>query len=123
MSGATPAATEILSMQHITKIYANGFMANKDITFGVQKGEIHGLVGENGAGKSTLMKVLFGQEVPEEGKIFINGQEVQISNPLVALEYGIGMVHQHFMLVPSLTVAENMVLGAEPRKKRIFFDG
>ncbi len=122
MSGATPAATEILSMQHITKIYANGFMANKDITFGVQKGEIHGLVGENGAGKSTLMKVLFGQEVPEEGKIFINGQEVQISNPLVALEYGIGMVHQHFMLVPSLTVAENMVLGAEPRKKRIFFD-
>lgn len=112
----------VLSMQHITKIYSNGFMANKDITFNVRKGEIHGLVGENGAGKSTLMKVLFGQETPEEGKIFINGEEVHITNPLVALDYGIGMVHQHFMLVPSLTVAENMVLGAEPRKGRLFFD-
>ena len=123
---AVPSTTRtdeyVLSMQHITKIYSNGFMANKDITFNVRKGEIHGLVGENGAGKSTLMKVLFGQETPEEGKIFINGEEVHIANPLVALDYGIGMVHQHFMLVPSLTVAENMVLGAEPRKGKLFFD-
>ena len=123
---AVPSTTRtdeyVLSMQHITKIYSNGFMANKDITFNVRKGEIHGLVGENGAGKSTLMKVLFGQETPEEGKIFINGEEVHIGNPLVALDYGIGMVHQHFMLVPSLTVAENMVLGAEPRKGRLFFN-
>lgn len=113
---------EILSMQHITKIYDNGFMANKDITFSIRKGEIHGLVGENGAGKSTLMKVLFGQETAEEGKILIDGKEVHITDPLAALDYGIGMVHQHFMLVPSLTVAENMVLGSEPKKGRLFFD-
>ena len=122
MPSTTRTDEYVLSMQHITKIYSNGFMANKDITFNVRKGEIHGLVGENGAGKSTLMKVLFGQETPEEGKIFINGEEVHIGNPLVALDYGIGMVHQHFMLVPSLTVAENMVLGAEPRKGRLFFN-
>ena len=114
--------TDALSMQHITKIYSNGFMANKDICFSVRRGEIHGLVGENGAGKSTLMKVLFGQETPESGKILLDGKEVTISNPLVALDYGIGMVHQHFMLVPSLTVAENMVLGVEPKKRRLFFD-
>lgn len=122
MSSAAQSDAYILSMQHITKIYSNGFIANKDITFNVRKGEIHGLVGENGAGKSTLMKVLFGQETPEKGKIYINGEEVHIPNPLAALEYGIGMVHQHFMLVPSLTVAENMVLGAEPSKGRLFFD-
>ena len=106
VGSTTQTAADVLSMQHITKIYGNGFMANKDICFSVRKGEIHGLVGENGAGKSTLMKVLFGQEVPEEGQIFIGGEEVKISNPLVALDYGIGMVHQHFMLVPSLTVAK-----------------
>lgn len=114
--------TDALSMEHITKIYSNGFMANKDICFHVRRGEIHGLVGENGAGKSTLMKVLFGQETPESGKILLDGKEVTISNPLVALDYGIGMVHQHFMLVPSLTVAENMVLGVEPKKRKLFFD-
>lgn len=113
---------EILSMQHITKIYDNGFMANKDITFSIRKGEIHGLVGENGAGKSTLMKVLFGQETAEEGRILIDGKEVHITDPLAALDYGIGMVHQHFMLVPSLTVAENMVLGSEPKRGKLFFD-
>lgn len=112
----------ILSMQNITKIYGNGFMANKDITFSVKKGEIHGLVGENGAGKSTLMKVLFGQETPEMGKIFVRGKEVSITGPLKALELGIGMVHQHFMLVPSMTVAENIVLGSEPVKGKLFID-
>ena len=112
----------ILSMENITKIYGNGFMANKDVTFSVREGEIHGLVGENGAGKSTLMKVLFGQETPEMGKIFVRGEEVHISDPLKALELGIGMVHQHFMLVPSMTVAENMVLGSEPVKGKIFMD-
>ena len=113
---------DILSMQNITKIYSNGFIANQDISFTIRKGEIHGLVGENGAGKTTLMKVLFGQEPPEEGKILLGGQEVHIENPLMALDYGIGMVHQHFMLVQSMTVAENMVLGAEPRKNGAFFD-
>ncbi len=122
MSNTEKSTDYVLSMQHITKIYGNGFMANKDICFDVRRGEIHGLVGENGAGKSTLMKVLFGQETPEEGKILIDGKEVSITNPLVALDYGIGMVHQHFMLVPSLTVAENMVLGVEPRKNKLFLD-
>lgn len=110
----------VLTMKDITKIYSNGFVANKDITFSVRKGEIHGLMGENGAGKTTLMKVLFGLEKPEKGQIILNGQEVHIDNPLHALEYGIGMVHQHFMLVGSLTVAENMVLGLEPKKGLLF---
>lgn len=112
----------VLSMENITKIYSNGFVANKDINFQLRKGEIHGLVGENGAGKTTLMKVLFGHEQPEHGRILLNGEEVHIESPLHALELGIGMVHQHFMLVDSLSVAENMVLGAEPRKGRLFFD-
>lgn len=110
----------VLSMQHITKIYQNGFVANKDINLSVRKGEIHGLVGENGAGKSTLMKVLFGQEQPEKGTIFYKGEAVKINSPITALHYGIGMVHQHFMLVPSLTVAENMVFGIEPTKFGFF---
>ena len=112
---------EILAMRGITKIYPNGFVANKGIDFSVRRGEIHGLVGENGAGKSTLMKVLFGEEAPEEGTIVYKGAEIKIANPLSALDCGIGMVHQHFMLVPSLTVAENMVFGIEP-KKAGFFD-
>ena len=107
---------DILSMKHITKIYGNGFVANKNVNFTVKKGEIHSLVGENGAGKTTLMKVLFGQETAEEGSIYIGGKETKINNPLAALDYGIGMVHQHFMLVESLTAAENMVLGREPVK-------
>ena len=110
----------VLSMQNITKVYKDGFVANKNIDFSVRKGDIHGLVGENGAGKSTLMKVLFGQEQPESGKIFYKGKEVDISSPLAALKLGIGMVHQHFMLVPSLTVAENMVFGIEPTKCGLF---
>ena len=95
-------ADEVLRMQNITKIYPNGFVANKDITFGVGANEIHALVGENGAGKTTLMKILFGMEPAQEGKIFINGKEEKIANPLDAIAKGVGMVHQHFMLVPSL---------------------
>ncbi|KAF0222988.1 MAG: ABC transporter ATP-binding [Erysipelotrichaceae bacterium] len=110
----------ILSMENITKIYSNGFIANKSVNFKVRKGEIHALIGENGAGKSTLMKVLFGQEQPDSGEIFYKGKKTNITNPLVALHMGIGMVHQHFMLVPSLTVAENMVLGVEPGKYGMF---
>lgn len=110
----------VLSMEHITKVYGNGFVANNDVTFQLRRGEIHGLVGENGAGKTTLMKVLFGHEKPEEGRILLNGEKVEIENPLQALDLGIGMVHQHYKLVDTLTVAENMVLGAEP-KKGVFF--
>ncbi len=110
----------ILSMEHITKVYANGFIANHDVNFSVREGEIHALVGENGAGKSTLMKVLFGSEKPEEGCILYRGKEIRIESPTVAIKYGIGMVHQHFMLVPSLTVAENLVIGLEPKKNGFF---
>ncbi|MEY8339196.1 ABC transporter ATP-binding protein [Lachnospiraceae bacterium 62-35] len=106
----------LLEMRNITKVYSNGFVANKDVNFSVTEGEIHALVGENGAGKSTLMKVLFGIETPEEGQILLQGKEIKIDSPLTAIKFGIGMVHQHFMLVPSLTVAENMVLGMEPKK-------
>lgn len=112
--------TEVLRMENITKIYPNGFVANKGVTFSVDANEIHALVGENGAGKTTLMKVLFGMEDAQEGKIYLNGQEVKITDPLDAIDKGIGMVHQHFMLVPSLTVAENVTLGAEPMKKGLY---
>ncbi len=111
---------EILLMDKITKVYPNGFVANKEVVFSINKGEIHALVGENGAGKTTLMKVLFGIEQQEEGDIIIKGEKVKINNPLEAIAHGVGMVHQHFMLVPSLTVAENIVLGMEPKKKGLF---
>lgn len=110
------ALEKILCMENITKVYPNGFVANKNVNFELMKGEIHALAGENGAGKSTLMKVLFGEEKPEEGRIVYKGNTVKIESPLSAIKMGIGMVHQHFMLVPSMTVAENMVLGLEPEK-------
>ena len=94
-------AKELLKMEGITKIYGNGFMANKDITFTVNEGEIHALIGENGAGKTTLMKILFGLENCQQGKIYLDGKEVHIENPLDAIAKGVGMVHQHFMLVPT----------------------
>lgn len=106
----------ILVMENITKVYPNGFVANKDVNFTVQQGEIHALVGENGAGKSTLMKILFGVEKHDEGRILLNGKEIHIQSPSHAIEHGIGMVHQHFMLAESLTVTENMVMGIEPKK-------
>ncbi|MFP4461302.1 MAG: ATP-binding cassette domain-containing protein, partial [Thermotogota bacterium] len=106
----------ILEMKNIWKIYPNGVVANKDMNLSVNKGEIHALLGENGAGKSTLMKILFGIEQPTKGDIFYEGAKVEISSPYKAIEHGIGMVHQHFMLVPSLTVAENIILGMEPKK-------
>ena len=106
----------VLSMKGITKIYGNGILANDKVDFSVNAGEIHALMGENGAGKSTLMKMIFGIEHPDEGEIYCRGQKVEINSPTDALKLGIGMVHQHFMLVPSLSVAENMVLRSEPRK-------
>lgn len=111
---------EVLRMENITKIYSNGFVANKDITFWLNEGEILALVGENGAGKTTLMKVLFGLETAQSGRVLVGEQEVQIQNTLDAIGKGIGMVHQHFMLVPSLTVAENVALGIEPMKNGTF---
>lgn len=111
-----------VQMKGITKVYPNGIAANQDVDFFVKKGEIHALMGENGAGKSTLMKMLFGMEQPTSGDIYINGQKLNLSSPNVAISNGIGMVHQHFMLVPSLTVAENMVLGMVPKKSGLFID-
>lgn len=112
----------VLQMNHIMKIYSNGVVANEDVSIELKKGEIHALLGENGAGKSTLMKVLFGIESPDEGQILLDGKETQIRSPQDAISKGIGMVHQHFMLVPSLTVAENIILGVEPRKSLCFID-
>ena len=105
----------VIEMLHITKIFP-GIKANDDITLQLRKGEIHALLGENGAGKSTLMSVLFGLYQPEEGEIRKNGQKVNITDPNVATELGIGMVHQHFKLVEVFTVLDNIILGAEDTK-------
>ena len=111
----------ILQMENITKVYGNGIVANKDINFFLKEGEIHALVGENGAGKSTLMKIMFGMEKPTEGKVLLRGQEMNFTSSKDAINHGIGMVHQHFMLVDSFTVDQNIMLGIEP-KKGIFID-
>lgn len=112
---------EILRMENITKIYSNGVMANKDVTFSVNKGEIHALMGENGAGKSTLMKILFGIEEKDSGEIYFEDKKIDNISPSETIKIGIGMVHQHFMLVDSLRVYENVILGMEP-KKGVFTD-
>ena len=110
----------VIEMLHITKEFP-GIKANDDITLQLRKGEVHALLGENGAGKSTLMSVLFGLYQPEAGKILKNGKEVAVRNPNDANALGIGMVHQHFMLTPVMTVAENVVIGSEP-VRGVFFD-
>ena len=102
----------VIEMLGVTKAFGN-FKANDDINLQVKKGEIHALLGENGAGKSTLMNILSGLLQPTSGIIKINGQEVEISSPTVADKLGIGMVHQHFMLVKDFTVTENIILGSE----------
>ena len=104
-----------IEMLHITKKFP-GIIANDDITLQLRKGEIHALLGENGAGKSTLMSVLFGLYQPEAGEIRKDGQKVEISDPNVANELGIGMVHQHFKLVECFSVLDNIILGVEPNK-------
>src|SRR5690349_23677032 len=110
MSGDAPA----LELRGITKRFGT-LVANNSVDFELRRGEIHALLGENGAGKSTLMNVLYGLHQPDEGEILLDGEEVSIDSPRRAIALGIGMVHQHFMLVPVMTVAENLVLGAEPR--------
>ncbi len=99
-----------LKMRDITKLFP-GVVANDHVDFDVQAGEVHALLGENGAGKSTLMKVLYGMYEQDEGEIWLNGRRVTIDSPTDAIELGIGMIHQHFMLVETLTVAENVALG------------
>lgn len=107
--------TPILEMKNITMIYPNGVIANENVSLICQHNEIHALLGENGAGKSTLMKILFGAQQPTEGEIFIDGKKVVLKNPSHAIDLGIGMVFQHFMMDENLTVTENIVLGMEPR--------
>ncbi|UKS28845.1 ABC transporter ATP-binding protein [Paenibacillus sp. HWE-109] len=104
----------LLQMRQITKTYGT-LNANSNVDFSLRQGEIHALVGENGAGKTTLMRILYGMEQPTEGLIQLNGKEVQFTNPTDAIAHRIGMVHQHFMLFPSFTVAENIVIGNEPK--------
>jgi general nucleoside transport system ATP-binding protein len=104
--------TPVLEVRNITKRFP-GVLANDRISFTLEAGEIHTFLGENGAGKSTLMNILYGLYDPDEGEIFINGKQVSIRGPNDAIRQGLGMVHQHFMLVPTLTVAENVMLGTE----------
>src|SRR6187402_350268 len=122
----TEAATQAvhvpaLEMRGVTKRYP-GVLANDHIDLDVRRGEIHALLGENGAGKSTLMNILYGLAEPDEGEILLDGAPVQISGPSDAIARGISMVHQHFMLVPVFSVAENILLGEEPMANPVFLD-
>ena len=109
---AAPSAAPAVRLEGITKRFP-GVVANHDVTFEVERGTVHAIVGENGAGKSTLMKILYGVQRPDEGTIEINGARVDLKTPSDAIKKGIGMVFQHFMLADNLTVLENVVLGAE----------
>src|ERR671933_508718 len=111
----------VLELRGITKQFP-GTLANDHIDLDVQKGEVHALLGENGAGKSTLMNILYGLYHPDEGEILVQGKRIQLSSPKDAIEHGIGMVHQHFMLIPVMTVAENIVLATEPTTRGVLLD-
>jgi simple sugar transport system ATP-binding protein len=120
----TPAIREgllELELKGITKQFA-GVLANDDIDFRVAEGEIVALLGENGAGKTTLMNILYGLYTPTSGQVLIDGEPLVLLSPADAIAAGIGMVHQHFMLVPVFTVAENIVLGDEPTKAMGWLD-
>jgi general nucleoside transport system ATP-binding protein len=111
----------VLEMRGITKRFP-GTVANDDIGFDLREGEVHALLGENGAGKSTLMNILYGLYHPDEGEILIKGKPVRLGSPSAAIDAGVGMVHQHFMLIPVMTVAENIVLAQEPRTGGVLLD-
>jgi len=111
----------VLELRGITKRFP-GVLANDHIDFDLRRGEVHALLGENGAGKSTLMNVLYGLYHPDAGEILIDGEPVRMSSPQEAISRGIGMVHQHFMLIPVMTVAENIVLAEEPRRAGVLLD-
>src|SRR5512139_2860095 len=104
--------TNILELHGITKTFP-GVLANDNIDLTLEEGEIHALLGENGAGKTTLMNILYGLYSPDKGEILIRGEKVDIQGPNDSIARGIGMVHQHFMLVPVMTVTENVMLGVE----------
>src|SRR6186997_599732 len=115
------ATRTVLEMRHITKRFP-GIVANDDVDFDLREGEVHALLGENGAGKSTLMNILYGLYRPDAGEIRLNGVPVTFGSAKDAIGSGIGMVHQHFMLIPVMTVAENIVLGIEPTRERVVLD-
>jgi simple sugar transport system ATP-binding protein len=110
-----------LELRGITKRFP-GVLANDDVSFDLRRGEVHALLGENGAGKSTLMNILYGLYRPDEGEILVEGRPVVMHSPKDAIERGIGMVHQHFMLIPVMTVAENIVLATEPTTAGVLLD-
>ena len=116
------AAPVILELKGITKRFPGGVLANDQVDFDLRRREVHALLGENGAGKSTLMNVLYGLYQPDEGEIRVHGKPVAIRSPKDAIDLGIGMVHQHFMLIPVMTVAENIVLATEPKKAGVLLD-
>src|SRR6187455_1580198 len=107
------AEAPLLELKGITKRFP-GVVANDGVDFDLKRGEVHALLGENGAGKSTLMNILYGLYHPDEGQIRMDGKAIRMSSPRDAIDCGIGMVHQHFMLIPVMTVAENIVLATEP---------
>src|SRR4051812_25146177 len=107
----------VLELRGITKVFPGGTVANDHIDLDLRRGEVHALLGENGAGKTTLMNILYGLSKPDDGEILLDGKRITFSSPKDAIERGIGMVHQHFMLIPVMTVAENIVLGIEPSEK------
>jgi general nucleoside transport system ATP-binding protein len=111
----------VLELRGITKRFP-GVVANDHVDFDLRRGEVHALLGENGAGKSTLMNVLYGLYQPDEGEILIKGRPVRLHSPKDAINHGIGMVHQHFMLIPVMTVAENIVLASEPTRGHVLLD-
>jgi simple sugar transport system ATP-binding protein len=115
------AEAPLLELRGITKRFP-GVLANDNVDFDLQRGEVHALLGENGAGKSTLMNILYGLYTPDEGEILLNGTRVTLGSTRSAIEQGIGMVHQHFMLIPVMTVAENIVLATEPRRNVVILD-
>ena len=115
------AAPPVLELRGITKRFP-GIVANDRIDLDLRRGEVHALLGENGAGKSTLMNVVYGIYKPDEGEIFVKGAPITMHSAQDAIQHGIGMVHQHFMLIPVMTVAENIVLGTEPNRAGIFLD-
>jgi general nucleoside transport system ATP-binding protein len=111
----------VLELRGITKRFP-GIVANDDVDFDLREGEVHALLGENGAGKSTLMNVLYGLYRPDEGEILIKGKRAELGSPKASIEAGVGMVHQHFMLIPVMTVAENIVLATEPVSNGVLLD-
>jgi len=115
------AEAPLLELRGITKRFP-GVLANDDVNLDLRHGEVHALLGENGAGKSTLMNILYGLYTPDEGQILLNGKTIDVGSTKASIEHGIGMVHQHFMLIPVMTVAENIVLATEPRKGGVLLD-